>query len=164
MKNAILLLLAIVQVNLMAQDVIYFNNGTQQLTKVIEINQTEVIYKKASNPDGPQYRVNKSDISSIAYENGGRDLFNSTSANTSSVVTPATVTQVTPPPQQNTVVQYYPAPAPRPNVVVQLGAPVYVPPVVFGGTFGYGNYYGGYAYPSRGPWNHHHGYRPRCHW
>lgn len=168
MKNYLLVLFAIIQLRLIAQDVIYFHNNTQQLAKVMEVNQNEIVYKKASNPDGPVYRINKSDVSSIAYENGGRDLFNTSPATNTSIAAPAPQQPAAQQGSPNTVIQYYPTPSPRPNIVVQLGAPIYTPPVFVGGVFnygyGFGNYYGGYGHPHGHHYYPNHYNRPRCIW
>ena len=59
-----------------AQDVIVKKDNSTILSKVIKISPTEIEYKKWSNQDGPTYTINISDVSSINYENGERDIFN----------------------------------------------------------------------------------------
>lgn len=61
-----------------AQDVIVKKDGTTILSKVTELSDTEVKYKKYSNLNGPTYSVNVIDLQCINYENGDKDTFNST--------------------------------------------------------------------------------------
>lgn len=61
-----------------AQDVIVKKDGSTILSKVTEVSDTQVKYKKHSNLDGPTYTVNVSDLQCINYENGTKDTFNST--------------------------------------------------------------------------------------
>lgn len=44
----------------------------------MEINQTDVKYKKFDNQNGPAFTLLKSDILMIRYENGTKDIFNQT--------------------------------------------------------------------------------------
>ncbi len=43
-----------------AQDVITMKDGTDVQAKIIEVNPSEIRYKKYSNPDGPIFTINKS--------------------------------------------------------------------------------------------------------
>lgn len=61
-----------------AQDVIVKKDGSTILSKVEEVSDTQVKYKKHSNLDGPTYTVNVSDLQCINYENGEKETFNST--------------------------------------------------------------------------------------
>ena len=65
-----------------AQDVIVKKDGSTIMSKVLEVNVSDVRYKKFSNMTGPTYTINKSDLLSINYENGERDLFNDIGENT----------------------------------------------------------------------------------
>lgn len=58
-----------------AQDTIILKNGMELTSKIIEITNTEISYKNWSNIDGPIYRVKKSEISKIKYQNGTSDVF-----------------------------------------------------------------------------------------
>ena len=58
-----------------AQDVIVTRNAQKIDAKVIEISDTEVKYKKQSNPDGPTYVEKKSNIATIVYSNGDVEVF-----------------------------------------------------------------------------------------
>ena len=61
-------------VAMLADDIIVLNNGDIVRSKVIEIGQHEIKYKKASNPDGPTYSMDKSEVFSITYENGEKEI------------------------------------------------------------------------------------------
>ena len=58
-----------------AQDVIVKKDGSTILSKVLEVNPSDIKYKKYSNQDGPTYTINVADIMSINYENGDKDDF-----------------------------------------------------------------------------------------
>ena len=58
-----------------AQDVIVLNGGSSIISKVLEISDTDVKYKKWSNLEGPTYTLKKADIISINYQNGERESF-----------------------------------------------------------------------------------------
>jgi hypothetical protein len=60
----------------LSQDLITLKTGGQIRSKIMEVGQTEIRYKKFDNQNGPVYVVLKSDISAILYENGTKDLFN----------------------------------------------------------------------------------------
>ncbi len=59
-----------------AQDNITIKNGDEVKAKVIEINETEIKYKNFENQDGPTRIVYKSEVFSIKYQNGTKDVFN----------------------------------------------------------------------------------------
>lgn len=61
----------------MAQDVIVKKDGTTIQSKVMEISETEIKYKKWSNQDGPLYSIKRSSVDSINYQNGDIELFTS---------------------------------------------------------------------------------------
>jgi len=69
-----------------SQDTIYTRSGSVIAAKVTEINQDEVKYKKAANPDGPTYVVNKNEIALIEYKNGTKDVFASSDSDSDSQV------------------------------------------------------------------------------
>jgi hypothetical protein len=58
-----------------AQDTIVKRNGDNILSKIIEISETEVKYKKFDFQDGPNFIENKSEIQLIKYSNGTKDEF-----------------------------------------------------------------------------------------
>jgi hypothetical protein len=55
--------------------VIVKKDGSTILSKVLEVNQNDIKYKKHSNLNGPMYTINKSEVMSINYENGDKDSF-----------------------------------------------------------------------------------------
>lgn len=76
------LLLALITLNILtmgAQDVIVKKDGTPILTKVLEVNTDNVKYKKHSNPKGPTYTIDISDILTLTYANGDKEDFGNTS-------------------------------------------------------------------------------------
>lgn len=77
MKRTILMVfwMVLMPFIVLAEDIIVLNNGDIVKSKVIEIGQNEVKYKKASNPNGPTYSINKTEILSITYENGEKEAF-----------------------------------------------------------------------------------------
>lgn len=58
-----------------AQDVIVKKDGSIILSNVLEVTQMDVKFKKNSNPNGPIYTIDKSELLSINYENGTIDRF-----------------------------------------------------------------------------------------
>ena len=59
----------------MAQDVIVKKDGSTIISRVIEITQAEVKYKRFSNLNGPTYTILKSEVQVINYENGEKETF-----------------------------------------------------------------------------------------
>ena len=53
-----------------AQDIIVTKQSTRIDAKIVEVSNTEIRYKKASNPDGPTFVMPTSEVSSILYANG----------------------------------------------------------------------------------------------
>ena len=53
-----------------AQDVILKKDNTTILSKVVELSDTEIKYKKWSNQDGPTYTIKCQEVKSITYQNG----------------------------------------------------------------------------------------------
>lgn len=58
-----------------AQDVIVLNDGSSIFSKVLEIDASQVKYRKYSNLDGPIYTMNITEILSIKYQNGEVEEF-----------------------------------------------------------------------------------------
>lgn len=69
------ILLSFVSLNVSAQDVIVKKDGSTILSKVLEVNQKDIRYKKYSNQNGPTYTIDKSEIMTVNYENGEKDDF-----------------------------------------------------------------------------------------
>ena len=60
-----------------SQDVIYTKQTTDSiLSKIMEVNVADIKYKKHSNPNGPMYTINKTDILKIVYNNGDIEHYN----------------------------------------------------------------------------------------
>jgi hypothetical protein len=59
----------------LAQDEIYKRNGSVIEGKVIEVGAKTISYKKANNPDGPSYVIDKAQVAKIEYENGSKETF-----------------------------------------------------------------------------------------
>lgn len=64
-----------------AQDIITTKKGEDIESKVLEVTETEVTYKKFDNQEGPSYTLRKSMIVMIRYENGTKDVFGTESDN-----------------------------------------------------------------------------------
>ncbi len=58
-----------------AKDLVVLRSGDIIEAIVTEIKKDEVSYKKASNPNGPTYMIDKSGIFTIQYENGEKETF-----------------------------------------------------------------------------------------
>ena len=59
-----------------AYDIIVMNNGDLINAKVEEVGPTEIKYRKASNLNGPLYKIETNTVLAINYENGEKDVFN----------------------------------------------------------------------------------------
>lgn len=64
-----------------AQDVIVKKDQSTVISKVLEITNTEIKYKKWNNQDGPTYSIDRSEVLSINYENGEVEKFTETTNN-----------------------------------------------------------------------------------
>ena len=79
----IIFLFAGLFINAAAQDVIRTKDGRTIEARITEIGTSTISYKRYSNPNGPSFTLPISQIQSIEYENGERDIF----ANASQVYT-----------------------------------------------------------------------------
>ena len=76
MKKLVLAVILVFVAGLaMAQDVIVLRDGSTILSKVEEVSETEIKFKKWSNMDGPLYSMKTSAVMSINYQNGEMDKF-----------------------------------------------------------------------------------------
>lgn len=66
-----------------AQDVIVKKDGNTIVCRVVEVGQTEVVYKRWTELQGNNYVMNLSDIASIHYENGQKKNFGTTTESNS---------------------------------------------------------------------------------
>ena len=66
-----------------SQDLIIFKSGDEIQSKVLEITETAVKYKKFANQSGPTYTTSKKDVFMIKYKNGDKDVFKDTPVSSS---------------------------------------------------------------------------------
>lgn len=66
---------AIITLNTIAQDTLFFRNNDRLVVTVLEVNDSVVSYKRQSNPDGPLYRKDLSELNRIRYKNGDTETF-----------------------------------------------------------------------------------------
>lgn len=162
MKTFISLAIVFLSFKAISQDSIILHSGQVIGGKVSEITQSEVKYRKAGNPDGPLYVLNKSDISVIEYKNGSRDVFSSDNTANNGQGNQLQAQQQQQYQQQQPVQNNYYVPAPRPSVNVVVAPPVIAPPVFgFGGYYPWGGFYRPYPrYYGGGFYGgfHHYGY------
>jgi len=64
-------------VTMFAQDIITMKNGAEIRAVVFETGIDYVRYKRFDSQNSPTYRLRKSEISMIRYEDGSRDVFSS---------------------------------------------------------------------------------------
>lgn len=69
-KLLLLFFLAVAGLTAQAQDVIVGLDGSKTKSKVLEITQTEIKYKKFDNQEGPTYTMQKNLVQSVLYANG----------------------------------------------------------------------------------------------
>ncbi len=138
MKHFLITSFVIAASTTFAQDTLYTVSGQKIAAKVIEINQTEIKYKKATNIEGPTYVVDKTDVALIEYKNGTKELYGTGSGSENS--------------DDQTVVTNDPNPRPRVNVIIGggWGWPV----------FNNWNWWGGYRVYPRVHRHRHHYYKP----
>ena len=75
MNNFFILLSLLVMINANAQDVIMLSKGGNIQAKVQEVKSKEIVYKKFSNLNGPNYYIDIEDVEKINYESGAVDVF-----------------------------------------------------------------------------------------
>lgn len=78
MKHLLILLLLLCSMSVVAQDVIVKKDGSTVVCRVIEVNATEITYKKWGDLNGSNYIMDKSLASAINYENGKKEVFGAT--------------------------------------------------------------------------------------
>lgn len=72
MKHLLVFLLLLCSASVSAQDVIVKKDGSTILSKVLEVGQEEIKYKKHDNLEGPTYIIQKSELQAINYQNGAK--------------------------------------------------------------------------------------------
>lgn len=75
LRNVVLATTQITNRNDESCDVIYFRNNKVVSAKVVEINSTDIKYKRCDNLDGPLIVVDKNSVKSILYKNGDTETF-----------------------------------------------------------------------------------------
>lgn len=82
MKKHVLIatIIFLTNISTKAQDLITKRNGEDIKAKVIEIGLNEVKFKRFDNLDGPLIIVAKSEILIIRYENGSKEIFETTTS------------------------------------------------------------------------------------
>ncbi len=75
LNRFLLLGLLVIGNYLFGQDTLFFNNQTTVVAKIVEINPTQIKYKRLDNIDGPQYVVPKSDLNYVVYSTGLKESF-----------------------------------------------------------------------------------------
>lgn len=75
LRNVVLATTQINNQNDESCDVIYFRNNKVVSAKVVEINSTDIKYKRCDNLDGPLIVVDKNSVKSILYKNGDTETF-----------------------------------------------------------------------------------------
>lgn len=75
MKQLLILICSLCSISAAAQDIILKRNAGEIEALVEEITDTDVKYKKSSNPEGVTYSIRRSEVFSITYENGSKDIF-----------------------------------------------------------------------------------------
>ena len=77
MKKLLLILFAVfASISSFSQDIITLKTGDEIKSKVLEVSNDQVKYKKWENIDGPTYTSLKSEVFMIKYQNGTKDVFN----------------------------------------------------------------------------------------
>lgn len=79
MKRIVLCIFLFTIVSTYAQDVIVLRDATEIESKVLEISETSVKYKKWGFQDGPIYTIGVEKIFYIKFDNGEKEVFNNTS-------------------------------------------------------------------------------------
>lgn len=79
MKHGLLLLFLVLFASASAQDVIIKRNGEEIQAKISKVSENEIEYKKWTNLEGPLYTLKTSQIFMIKYENGEKDVFDTSS-------------------------------------------------------------------------------------
>lgn len=131
-----------------SQDTLYTTDGSVLAGRVTEINQDAIKYKKSSNPDGPVYVLNKSDIVLIEYQNGSKEVFKKTAGSMDA----STANSNTNNNNNNNNDGVYANPGPAVNVIVG-GSP-------YAGynSWGWGGWGGGFGWGGWGGWGFNRGW------
>lgn len=88
MKNLFTVMLVLFALSVFSQDFIILKNGDEIEAKVLEIHDNKIDYKRYSNPTGPTYHLNKSEIFMIKYASGDKDIFNASQSTKQTIPPP----------------------------------------------------------------------------
>lgn len=72
-----------------AKDVIVTKNAEIIKSKILEVSNTEIKYKKATDINGPSFTINTGEISTIVYENGNVQTFKDENEVSKSITSPS---------------------------------------------------------------------------
>ena len=75
MKQLLVILMFLCSTSVFAQDVIVKKDGSHIECKVVEVNDSGVVYKKWSNLNGYNYEIDRADVSSVNYRDGKKVTF-----------------------------------------------------------------------------------------
>src|SRR5690606_34804993 len=75
-KNIFFKILFLIPFLLYSQDKLIDFEGNSTEVKVLEINETEIKYKKSSNTEGPLYTINRDKVYEIHFSNGEIEKIN----------------------------------------------------------------------------------------
>lgn len=82
MKKFLLLLVLIVSaLGAAAQDVIVKKDGSTVLCRVLEVNGSDIVYKRWSDLNGPNYVMDRTNVTAINYQDGRQDKMNEQTVN-----------------------------------------------------------------------------------
>lgn len=107
------LIISAIPTILFSQDVIVLKNADEIKSKVIELTDLTIKYKKWENVNGPTYNISKSEVLFIRYENGTKEVI-------STIPKPSEPDDVAKPSQQENVKLFSTAPPSRKKRMVRL--------------------------------------------
>ena len=70
------ILFILVTININAQDKIYFNDGTTLETKISNMTEVEMQYKRFDNLSGPTFTIGLENVNMVVFENGTHQMIN----------------------------------------------------------------------------------------
>ncbi len=79
MRSILMCLVFLCTLSAAAQDVIVKKDGNTVVCRVMELSDTEVIFKRWTELQGNNYVMNLTDVAAIHYENGGKKMFDAVS-------------------------------------------------------------------------------------
>jgi hypothetical protein len=75
MRILLFLFLLVPGLHTAAQDTLYLRRGEKMVVKILEINPDEIVYRRPELPEGPLYRIRKSEADSIRFSTGLVEVF-----------------------------------------------------------------------------------------